>query len=130
MLYSQCYAGACTNHDAHLRGLALGPHSFKETSQRWRTVGDSASDLPGPGIETKTSRVDSDVYPTRQAANYLESCCRDEPFSKRSKNISSQQRDKERLLHKHKREMKGATREIRKDARFLSIQRQKEQEEK
>ena len=37
-----------TNGGAHLRGLALGQHSFEETSQRWRTVRDIVSDLSAP----------------------------------------------------------------------------------
>ena len=55
---------------------------------------------------------------------------RGEPFDKKFRNLTAQQKEKERLVHKHKRELKGATREIRKDAIFLARQRQKEQEEK
>ena len=50
---------------AYLRGLALGQRSSEETSQRWRAVGDTVSDLACPGIEPVTSRTDSDgpVFP-------------------------------------------------------------------
>ena len=44
--------------------------------------------------------------------------------------MSAEKREKDRLVHKQRREMKGAVREIRKDARFITRQRQKEQEEK
>ena len=40
-----------TSGGVHLSGLAPGQHSSEETSQRWRAVGDSTSDLTGPGIE-------------------------------------------------------------------------------
>ena len=46
-----------TSGGVHLRGLAPGQHSFEETSQRWRVVGDTASDLTGPGREPQTSRT-------------------------------------------------------------------------
>ena len=49
-----------TSGGAHLRGLAPDQHSSEETSQRWRAVGDSKSDLTGPGIEPKTARIDGD----------------------------------------------------------------------
>ena len=35
------YAEALTSGDAHLRCLAPGQHSYEETSQRWRVVGDT-----------------------------------------------------------------------------------------
>ena len=50
-----------TSDGAHLCGLAPGQHSFKETLQLWRAIGDTASDLTCPGIKPKTSRIDSDV---------------------------------------------------------------------
>ena len=40
---------------AHLRVVAPGQHSFKETSQRWRAVGDIVSDFTDPGIEPRPS---------------------------------------------------------------------------
>ena len=50
-----------TSGGIHLRGLALGQHSSEETLQRCPAVGDTASDLTGPGIEPHTSRADSDA---------------------------------------------------------------------
>ena len=50
-LYSRYYAEACNSDGAHLRDLVSGRHSFEETSQRWRAVGDAVSDLTAPGIE-------------------------------------------------------------------------------
>ena len=41
----------------HIRGLAPGQHSSEETSQRWRAVGGTVSDLTGPGTESQTSRT-------------------------------------------------------------------------
>ena len=40
---------------------APGQHDSEVTSQRWRAVGVTTSDLPGPGIEPQTSRIDSYV---------------------------------------------------------------------
>ena len=40
-----------TSGGAHLRGLAPGQCSSGKTSQRWQVVGDTVSDLTGPGIE-------------------------------------------------------------------------------
>ena len=52
-----------TSGGAHLRGLAPArQRSFKETSQRWRFVGDTVSDLTCPGIAPKTSRTGSNVF--------------------------------------------------------------------
>ena len=47
---------------AHLRDLAPGQHSSKETSQPWGAVGDTASDLTGLRIEPRTFRADNDVF--------------------------------------------------------------------
>ena len=46
---------------AHLRGLAPGQHCFEETSQRWRGVGSTLSDLTDPGIEPQIFRSHSNV---------------------------------------------------------------------
>ena len=35
----------------HIRGTAPGQHISEGTSQRWRAVGDTGSDLTGSGIE-------------------------------------------------------------------------------
>ena len=40
-----------TSGGIHLHGLAPGQHSSEETSQRWQAVGNTVSDLTGPGIE-------------------------------------------------------------------------------
>ena len=42
-------------------GLAPGQHSSEETSQRWLAVGDTASDLTGPGIEPQTACTNSNI---------------------------------------------------------------------
>ena len=44
-LNSRYYAEACNEWQDYLPCLAPGQHSFEETSQRWRAVGDTASDL-------------------------------------------------------------------------------------
>ena len=41
--------------------LVPGLHSFEETLKRWPAVGDTVSDLTGPGIEPQTYRTDSYV---------------------------------------------------------------------
>ena len=52
-IYSRHYAEVCGG--AHLYGLTPPQHSYEETSQRWRAVGKTVSDLIGPGIEPNTS---------------------------------------------------------------------------
>ena len=39
----------------NLRGLALGQHSFEETSLRWRVVGDNVFNFTGLGMKPQTS---------------------------------------------------------------------------
>ena len=52
-----------TSDRAHFCGLAPGQHSSEEeASQRWRAVGETASDLTGPGIEPQTSVANSVVF--------------------------------------------------------------------
>ena len=51
----------CNEWRVHFRGLAHGQHSPEKTSQRRRTIDDTASDFIGPGIEPQTSRADIDV---------------------------------------------------------------------
>ena len=48
---------------AYLRGFVPEQHSSSsgETLQRWRAVGDAASDLMGPEIECQTFCADCDV---------------------------------------------------------------------
>ena len=61
------YAEACndlTNGGDHLLSLAPGQHSSKETSQRWRVVGYTVSDLTDPGFVPQTSLTDSIVLAT------------------------------------------------------------------
>ena len=50
-----------TSGGVHLFSLAHGQHSYEETTQMWRAVGDTLSDLTGLGIEAQTFRTDSDV---------------------------------------------------------------------
>ena len=40
-----------TSSGRHLHSLLPEQHNFKETSQRWQAVGNTASDLTGQGIE-------------------------------------------------------------------------------
>ena len=54
-----------TSGGARLRGLTPGQHNSEETSQRLRAVGDTLSDLTGPGIEPQFFRVDIDVINNR-----------------------------------------------------------------
>ena len=54
-----------TSGGIHLRVLALGRHSSKEMSQEWLAVGDSLSDLTGPGIEPQIFSTDSDTLYNR-----------------------------------------------------------------
>ena len=49
------------------RGLAPEQYNFEETSQRWRAVGDTVSDLADSGIEP--FRAESDVL--SQSLNFL-----------------------------------------------------------
>ena len=51
-----------TTGGVHLRDLALGQHNSEETTQQWRDVGDTVSDLTSPGIEPTTIRTDRDVF--------------------------------------------------------------------
>ena len=53
-----------TSGEAHLRGLAPGQHSSKETSQRWRAVYDTVSNLISLATEPRISRTDSFVFNT------------------------------------------------------------------
>ena len=48
-----------TSSGVHLRGLAPGQHSFEETSQLWRAVDDTASDLIGLEIEAQNSFIEN-----------------------------------------------------------------------
>ena len=48
-----------TNGRANLRDLTPVQHSSEETSQRWRAVSDTVSDLTDPGFEPQTSRTES-----------------------------------------------------------------------
>ena len=45
-----------------LRGSAPAQHSSEETSQWWRLVGDTVSDLTDTGIEPKTFRAGNNVF--------------------------------------------------------------------
>ena len=45
--------------------------SSEETSQRWRAVGDTSSNLTGPEIEPQTSSTDKDVV-TPTSADFFE----------------------------------------------------------
>ena len=57
-----------TSGGVHLRGLAPGQHSSEETSQRWRVVGDTVSDLTDPGFEPGTSRIDRNDVTTERSS--------------------------------------------------------------
>ena len=60
-----------TSGGAHLSGLASGQHSFEETLQWSRAVGDNVPDLTDPGIEPQTSRTDSSVLTTELTVRLL-----------------------------------------------------------
>ena len=53
-----------TNGGAHFSSLAPGQNSSQETFQRWRAVGDTASDLTDSKIKPHISRTDGDVLNT------------------------------------------------------------------
>ena len=57
-----------TGGKAHLRGVALGQHSSEETSQRWRAVDDTASDLTSLEIEPRTLAWTAKSLPLLQRA--------------------------------------------------------------
>ena len=50
-----------TGSGAYLRSLAPGQHSSEETSQWWRVVGDTVSDLIDSGFKPQTSCTESNV---------------------------------------------------------------------
>ena len=54
-----------TSGGAHFRSLAPGQHCSEETSQQWRGVGDTVTDLTSPGMEPETFCTDSDVFHNR-----------------------------------------------------------------
>ena len=43
-----------TGGKAHLHGLVPGQHSFEETSQEWRAVGDTVSNFTDRGRSNRT----------------------------------------------------------------------------
>ena len=51
-----------TSGEVHFRRFAPVLHGSLETSQGRQAVGDTVSDLLGPGIEFQTYRTDSDVF--------------------------------------------------------------------
>ena len=72
----------------HLRGKASGQHNSEETSQRWRAVGDTISDLTGPGIEPQTFRSDSMCLTTKVTGRFEIICTVHCTISKSEKKIS------------------------------------------
>ena len=60
-LYSWYYAQACNEWRDSSPIRNAWPTQLRETSQRWRAVGDTAPDLTDQGIEPQTSRTDSDA---------------------------------------------------------------------
>ena len=61
LLYKRYYAEVCNGCNVWRDPSPLfsaWQHSSEATSQRWRTVGKTASDLTGPEIKLKTSRTD------------------------------------------------------------------------
>ena len=72
-LYSLHYAEAC-NEFAGPISASLRPGniaSFEETSQRWRVVGNTVSDLTGPRFEPQTSRSIDECVTARPIENSL-----------------------------------------------------------
>ena len=53
-----------TSVEVHLRKLAPGQHSSEETSQRWRSVGDTGFDLTSMKVEPQAFCADGDVLTT------------------------------------------------------------------
>ena len=64
LLYSKYYVEACNSGVIHLRGLAPGQRSSKETSLKRRAVGDTVFDLTDPRVQLQTSRTNSNVLTT------------------------------------------------------------------
>ena len=58
------YCSVVASGGARPRGLTSGQRIYKQTSQRWRAVGYSVSDLTGLEIEPQTFRIDSDIFNT------------------------------------------------------------------
>ena len=50
--------------EVHLRGLAPRQHLSEETLQRWRTIGNTVSELNDPGFEPQTSRTGNNIFTT------------------------------------------------------------------
>ena len=48
--------------DVRIRGLPSWTTQLKETSQLWRAVGDTVSDLTSPRIEPRISHANSDIF--------------------------------------------------------------------
>ena len=55
-----------TSGGTHLRGIAAGQH-IEETSQQWRAVGYSVSNLTGSGIRPQTFRTNSRYHLTNRS---------------------------------------------------------------
>ena len=60
-----------TRGGIHIRSLATGQHSSKETSQWWGTVGDTVCDSTDPGLEPQTFRTYSNVLTTELIPIYF-----------------------------------------------------------
>ena len=56
---------------AHLCGLTPGQRSSEETSQRWRAVVGTGSDLKGLRFEPRTPRTHSNVLTTGLMAEFV-----------------------------------------------------------
>ena len=63
-LNSLWYCSVVASGGARPRGLTSGQRSYKETSQRWRAVGYSVSDLTGLEMEPQTFPIDSGIFNT------------------------------------------------------------------
>ena len=66
-LYSRYSFKRTMSGGIHLRGFAPRLHCSEKTSQRWRIVGDTVSDMTGPWIELQTfppiaTRVTTELY--------------------------------------------------------------------
>ena len=59
---ASCPPACAYGGGVHLRDFAPEQNSYEETSQRWRTVGNTVFDLTGPRIDSKAFRADSGIY--------------------------------------------------------------------
>ena len=62
-----------TSGGAHLCSLTPGQLSSEETLQQWQAIGDTVSDLIGPGLESQTSCIRSVRFATELTGRSIKS---------------------------------------------------------